>query len=337
MKWLSTALAFVSLLASPAVVEAGEPVNVGNYVRAESDAQMKGYAAKAGGVGRLLHMRKPYSTENQTTIRPNRDTLYSMAVLDLSEPAVIIKPDSPDRFQSLLVVSQDHFMPVVKHGGGEVRLTRESVGTRYALALFRTFADPNDPDDMRAAHGLQDRIKIEQASPGELAMPDWDEASLVETRGAINTLGSKLSDFSAGFGELGRVDPVMHLLAAAYGWGGNPARAATYVGVEPVANDGKTPHTLAMPSDVPVDAFWSVTVYNAEGFLEKNDQDTYSFNSVTARSEADGRVIVRFGGDSSQPNHLPITEGWSYVVRLYLPRWEIIEGDWAPPTATPAK
>lgn len=329
------ALVLVFVLSLAAAAEAGVPVNVTNYVRAESDMQMKAYAAKAGGAGRLLHLREPYSADNQTTIRPNRDTLYSMLVLDLSEPTVLIKPESPERFQSLLVISQDHYMPVVKHGGGKVRLTRESVGTRYALALFRTFCDPNDPDDLRAAHELQDQIVIQADSRGELDLPDWDEASLVETRRTINALGSKLSDFSAGFGERGRVDPVMHLLAAAYGWGGNPARAATYFGVSPPQNDGQTPHTLVMPKDVPVGAFWSITVYNAEGFLEKNDRDTYSYNSVTASPESDGRVAIRFGGDASEPNHLPITAGWSYVVRLYLPEWEIIEGDWAPPTATP--
>ena len=51
----------------------GEPVNVLNYVRAESDMQFKGYAGKAGGVGKLLNFREVYAVENQTTIRGNRD------------------------------------------------------------------------------------------------------------------------------------------------------------------------------------------------------------------------------------------------------------------------
>ena len=35
--------------------------------------------------------------------------------------------------------------------------------------------------------------------------------------------------------------------------------------------------------DVPVDGFWSITLYNAEGYLMKNDQDAYSFNNITAK------------------------------------------------------
>ena len=146
----ASALLFASLsvfAVFSGITMAADQVNVGNFVRAESDMQMKGYVEKAGSVGTLMHMREPYSVEHQVTIRGNRDTLYSMAVFDLNTPATIIKPDSPDRFQSLLVIDQDHFNPVLKHGGGEVTLSRETVGTRYVLAVFRTFVDPSDLDE----------------------------------------------------------------------------------------------------------------------------------------------------------------------------------------------
>ena len=85
---------------------------------------------------------------------------------------------------------------------------------------------------------------------------------------------------------------------------------------------------------MPVDGFWSVSVYNAEGFFELNDRDAYTVNSVTAVTEPDGSVIVRFGhGDA--PNTIPIPEGWSSVVRLYRPRAEILDGSWTFPAATP--
>jgi hypothetical protein len=158
----ATELLLVCLLATTA--ESGEPVDVLNYIRAESDMQFKSYATKGGGVGKLLHLREPYSVENQTTIRGNRDTLYSAGVFDLTEPVTIAKPDSPNRFQSLLVISQDHFNPVLKHGGGEVRLTLDNVGTRYGMVLIRTFCDPNSPEDLKEAHALQDAIQVKQAS-----------------------------------------------------------------------------------------------------------------------------------------------------------------------------
>jgi len=336
MKIFRSVAALVLCLMSTSVW-ASEAVNVLNYVRAESDMQFKGYAEKAGGVGKLLNMREVYPVKNQTTIRGNRDTLYSMGVYDLTSPVTIVKPASPDRFQSLLIVDQDMYNPVFKNCPGEVELTIGNVGTRYALVLFRTFADPNDPADMKKAHALQDAIQIKQASPGTLDLPDWDTASLVETRKVINQLATRIDGVPFGFGPRGMVDPIQHLVAAAFGWGGNPERGAMYFTVTPEKNDGKTAYTLTMPKDVPVQAFWSVSIYNEDGFFEPNSLNAYSYNSVTAKRNADGTTTIHFGGDATATNYLPITDGWNYVVRCYLPGWQMIEGNWAPPKPQPAE
>ena len=314
---------------------AADPVNILNYIRAETDMQFKGYAAKAGGVGKVLRFREPYSVENQTTIRGNRDTLYSMGVYDLTEPVTIVMPGSADRFQSLLVISQDEYNPVLKNGAGEVTLTMNSVGTKYAMVIVRTFADPNSPDDMKKAHALQDAVRVTQASPGKLDLPDWDEKSLVDVRTQINKLALTVPNYQNAFGPVGEVDPVQHLMGCAFGWGGNPQRGAMYFNVAPAKNDGKTAYTLTMPKDVPVQAFWSVTVYNKDGFFTPNDRNAYSFNSVTAKPNKDGTVTIHFGGNPSAVNYLPTTDGWNYIVRCYLPGWQIIEGNWAPPQPQP--
>lgn len=336
MKILSVAVALCCCLLSTAV-DGGEPVNILNYVRAESDLQFKGYAAKAGGVGKLMHFREVYSVKNQTTIRGNRDTLYSFGVYDLTSPVTITMPESPDRFQSLLVIDQDEYNPVLKNGAGEVTLTINSVGTRYVMLAFRTFCDPNSSEDMKQAHALQDAIKVIQASAGQLELPDWDENSLKATRQTLNQLVAKLDGLPKAFGRRGEVDPTQHLLGAAFGWGGNPQRGAMYFNVAPEKNDGKTAHTLTMPKDVPVDAFWSVTVYNNEGFFTPNDRNAYSFNSITADRNSDGTVTIHFGGDPEATNYLPITDGWNYIVRCYLPSWQIVEGNWTPPAPQPTR
>jgi hypothetical protein len=330
MTFARLAIALTLCLAA-AAADGGEPVNVLNYTRAETDMQFKSYAAKAGGVGKFLRLREPYSVEDQTTIRGNRDTLYSVGVFDLTSPVTIVMPDSNGRFQSLLVIDQDEYNPVLKNGAGEVTLSIDSIGTRYAMALIRTFADPNDPDDMRKAHSLQDAIQIKQASPGTLELPEWDQESLVETRQQLNQLAIKMKDFSEAFGRRGEVNPVQHLIGSAAGWGGNPQRGAMYFSFNPEKNDGQTAYTLTMPRDVPVEAFWSVTVYNKDGFFTPNTLNAYSFNSITSTRNADGTVTIHFGGDPKADNFLPITVGWNYVVRCYLPSWQIIEGNWTPP------
>ena len=55
----------------------------------------------AGGVGRFRHSRVPADIREQTVIRLNRDTLYSFAVVDLTEPARLTVPDAGAHFFAL--------------------------------------------------------------------------------------------------------------------------------------------------------------------------------------------------------------------------------------------
>ena len=55
-------------------------VTADNFVRAESNRMLVGLQAQAGGGNRSRHLREPASLDEQTVIRMNRDTLYSMPV-----------------------------------------------------------------------------------------------------------------------------------------------------------------------------------------------------------------------------------------------------------------
>lgn len=88
--------------------------------------------------------------------------------------------------------------------------------------------------------------------------------------------------------------------------------------------------------DVPVDAFWSVTLYTADGYFNPNALNAYSINSVTGKKGADSAITIQFGDcDKETPNCLPVTRGWNYMVRLYKPRQEILNGAWSFPVAEP--
>ena len=88
---------------------------------------------------------------------------------------------------------------------------------------------------------------------------------------------------------------------------------------------------------MPVDAFWSISLYNADGYFQKNDLNAYSLNNITSKKNADGSVTIQFGGcDGKIPNCLPIMNGWNYTARLYRPRSDILSGKWKFPEAQPA-
>lgn len=318
-----------------ATARAVKPVTVDNFIRAESDLYTNSLA-KQGGLGKILHRRELASIEHQTIVRLNRDTLYSSGVFDLDAgPVTISMPDSGKRFMALQVINEDHYVPNVFYGAGRRVLSRESVGTRYVVIGIRTLVNPNDPNDVKEVHALQDQIKVDQAGVGSLDLPNWDAASQKKVRDALLVLSSTIPDFKKAFGKPDEVDPIRHLLGTASAWGGNPDKDATYLNVTPEQNDGKTVYRLVV-KDVPVDGFWSVSVYNAQGYYEQNKQNAYTLNNLTAKASADGSIAVQFGGcEAATINCLPITEGWNYTVRLYRPRAEILSGNWTFPLPEP--
>ena len=313
------------------------PVGVDNFPRAESDLYFGGILKDSGGIGKFLHRREPARIDNQTVIRLNRDTLYSSAVFDLDAGAATITlPDAGKRFMSMQVISEDHYVPEVVYGKGSYALTKEKVGTRYVAVAIRTLVDPVDPKDIEQVHALQDAIKVEQVAVGKFEAPNWDQASQKKVRDALLVLATTVPDFRKAFGTKAEVDPIRHLIGTAAGWGGNPDKDATYLNITPASNDGTTIYRLTV-KDVPVDAFWSVSLYNAEGYYENNPYDAYSINSITGKKNADGSIAIQFGAcDGKIPNCLPIMKGWNYTVRLYRPRAEILSGGWQFPKPQPA-
>jgi hypothetical protein len=310
-------------------------VNADNFVRAETHRMFADIQRDAGGVGVFQHNRQPASIDKQTVIRLNRDTLYSFAILDLAEPAWLSLPEADGRYVSAMVVNEDHYVNAVLHASGRHQLTRDVCGSRYVLVGVRILVDPLDPDDVAAVGALQDRLTLEASASQAFTAPDYDTASLDKTREALLSLASGLTGFDRTFGSRDEVDPIHHLIGTAAGWGGLPTSEASYVGVDPALPPGEYELTF---KDVPVDAFWSVSVYNAAGYFEPNSRNLYSVNSVTGVPNDDGSITVRFRADVSEdapPNCIVTPQGWNYLIRLYRPRKEFFNGAWTVPSLTP--
>jgi hypothetical protein len=305
------------------------PVTADNFIRAESDAVFTGLVAQ-GGFGKFHHNLELTLADSRIVQRPNRDTLYSTGVFDLDAgPVTITLPDAGKRFLTMIVIDEDHYVFTVVYGAGRHTLTKANIGTRYAVAAIRILVNPSDPKDVAQVNALQDAVKVEQpGGPGKFEVPNWDAASHKKVRDALVVLGATLPDWRRAAGRRGEVDPVRHMIVTATGWGLNPEKDAIYLNVTPSTNDGKTIYKLNV-KDVPVDGFWSISLYNAEGYFEQNNLNAYTLNNITAKKSDDGSVAVQFGGcDGQIPNCLPTVSGWNYMVRLYRPRKEILDGTW---------
>ena len=278
----------------------------------------------------MNRLRAPTPIEDQPVIRMNRDTLYSAAIVDISARATVTVPDGGNRYISVMVVNQDHYINRILHDPGQYTLTVEEFETPWVAVAARILVDPADETDLAIVNALQDQLAVDAKSRRPFETPEYDKDSFEATRKAVLELARHLGGFDHAFGSKDEVDPVRHLIATAAGWGGLPDEEARYVSVEPGLPVGE--YKLAV-HDVPVDGFWSISLYNADGFFQANDRDAYSVNNITATPNDDGSVTVQFGGcGDSQPNCLPIMDGWNYTIRLYRPRPEVLDGSWTFPS-----
>ena len=123
----------------------------------------------------------------------------------------------------------------------------------------------------------------------------------------------------------------------------NPPEDAIYPTLVKDANgkslDGNNSYILHFNKSElpPVDAFWSITMYDAEGFQAANrlnrfalgDRDNLTYN-------ADGSLEVYMQHDSpgvdKESNWLPAPRGpLGITMRLYAPKIEVLDGSWSPP------
>ena len=288
-----------------------------------------GVLMRSGGTNQWIHNRQPTPIGSQTVIRMNRDTLYSSVVVDLSQGATVTMPDAAGRYMSLSVVNADHYINRIIHEPGMYELTLEEYGTPHVLLILRTLVDPADPQDIATVSALQDAVTLKAGSTIPFTHPDYDEDSRKETHDALVALSTGLTDAAGMFGSREAVDPVRHVIGTAIGWGGLPESEAYYYMETEPRPAGRFTFTL---KDVPVDGFWSVTIYNRDGYLAENPYDAQSVNSVTAFTNQEGLVKLNLAPErDGLTNYLYVMDGWNYSLRLYRPRPEVLDRTWEPP------
>lgn len=135
-------------------------------------------------------------------------------------------------------------------------------------------------------------------------------------------------------------------LVAQFGLGANlpedaiyPANLADESG-KPL--DGSNKYMLHFErSDMPpANAFWSVTLYDSEGFQVANPLNRFAVSSwMPFKYNADGSLDLYFQNESPgkdrEANWLPAPKGaFNLTMRIYAPRSEALTGKWNPPPVT---
>ncbi len=299
------------------------------YCRAESDRAFSNALLLTGGVNRFFHFRQVTPLDRQTVVRMNKDTLYSPAVVDTERGATLTVPEMPDgRYCSVMLVDNDHYSCGVIYTPGTHQLPQD---TKFLGVLVRIqLLHPDDPADVALVNALQDRFTIEAASADPFPALQWDLTSLDELREAYNAEFATYDLYPDGWMDRrGVADENTRHIGCAGAWGLFPNRDAVYLNHNGgLPSDGCHRATYEVPDN---DAFWSLTVYGADGFMKTT---TNILNSTNTTMNPDGTFTVSFGSPEAcgdVPNRLDAPEGWNFLMRVYRPGPSVLDGTYRLP------
>ena len=307
-----------------------------NYALAETQIIFTNYRDRimafnggGSGTGDFIHARASADPADKTIMRINFDTRYSICLLDLSCDATLIMPETNGRYQSAWFITEEHYNPMAINEPGTYTITQEAMGARYVGVIIRTQVNMHDAEDMAIVTELQDALQLKQDRKGSYQPSEvWNMDEVLDMRQKfLNITNEKKYTSDQLFGKKGELTQEQHNCGVAYGWGGFTSDQAVYLGRIP-AND--KPCTLTL-KDVPIaeNAFWSITVYDAQGYPQG---EPYNVNSAFAELNPDGSATIHFGGeDKNTSNYLEIFPGWTYLLRLYLPQEPYFDGSWTHP------
>lgn len=286
------------------------PVTLENFIHAESSMYFQKQQDKFP-VNQWQHVRQMADKDHQDIIRMNADTAYSIAIVDVSEGATISLPES-DFYQSILVIDENHYNPYVIYSGESVHLTLDDVTAGEHVYLLMRTSD----EEMQER---QDAAVIDAMSDKPFVSKNYDQEQLDKVRAELIARMAEIQPRAfLAFGTKEEVDPEVHLVASAAGWAGLPAKHAMYIPDIPVKDRSGIPSSITFdPPELLYDqgAFWSITAYNAEGWIAT---DNFAINSKQAKPNADGSYTIRFNCEGEE-NNINVPEDWNATFRTYMP------------------
>ena len=311
------------------------------------------------GWNKLLHIPKITAYEDKFVVRPNNDTLYTMTMVDIEEGYAVLQFPKTDRYISALIYDREHYIldggvlinetrPIilVKKGNPIPKIDGIVIESKLGIVspIIRTLV--RGTDDIPAAHAVQKQITLTKVGPERhsgLMQPVLKEEKFKEMREFFRKRTGKTS-WDDMYGSRSDNIPMIDLAQGVYeGLGAFPAYAARYVSI---FHDtaGKELHAskqynLVVPADIPVNNFWSVTVYDDDGLLIPNEERIHNSSSEISVKNRDGSTTVTFGQCTPKINNcIPTGKGdWNFTWRYYGPEGAIADGSWVDIVPTPVK
>jgi hypothetical protein len=309
------------------------------------------YVVERVGWNHFLHVPNVTQHEDKFVVRPNSDTLYSMAMLNVEDGYVVIQLPKSDRYMSMMVYEYDHYLAddgvinneqrpivIVKKGNPVPNIKNARIVTveqGLASVLIRTLL--LGQKDLPKANALQQSTTMKKVgidNGKESLTPALTPEKLNEMRQFFRSRAGEVSWDEMYVTRSQPIEIINRAQGVYEGSGALPPSEAKYVSIfkNTAGNtlNSSVKYALTVPADIPVKYFWSITVYDDNGLLIPNTGRVYGANSKISTPNADGSFTVNFGGcKDGGLNCVPVGDGnWNMTWRYYGPEGAIANNSW---------
>jgi hypothetical protein len=311
----------MALLGAACAPIGDKPIQVDrtNYQEAEVARNFSNWAAK-GANNKLIHMTNLTPSGPVPTVRMNRDTLYSVALLDTSSGTASITLPEGDLYQSVMMVDTDGYARkfILEPG-----THKAAADTKFVWLVVRTGLEKGIDEARR----MQSLITVQGMGEDAYSSPEYDQESLAKlTRILIDeSIAEDNGDLYYG-NYPGQVDETRRMRSSAAGFGGmNGTNVYKFVEV--------MPNNVCMQSTFPdpkATEFFSFTLYDPDGYLM--DGNTI-INSRDMTRNQDDTFTVSINCDETAINNIsanPDLETIGYAWRVYGASEEVENRAWDP-------
>lgn len=294
-------------------------VDRSNYQEAEVARNFTKWAAR-GANNKLMHMTDVTPSGPAPTVRMNRDTLYSAAVLDTSTGNASITLPDVDLYQSVLMVDTDGYARgfVLEPGTHMI-----ATDTQFVWALVRTGLEKG----IEEARRVQALVTVQGMGEATYLAAEYDEESLAELTRVLVEESVTEDDGDLYYGNYpDQVDETQRLRSTAAGFGGMNG-TNMYKFVQAVENNVCMQSTFPDPN---AEEFFSFTLYDTAGFL-MDGKTIINSRDMAANKDGTYTVSINCGDDAVNNISAPSdVDTIGYAWRVYGASEEVENRSWDP-------
>lgn len=322
----AAALSFCSLSNAGIAIDGQEykdtiSVTKANFTEAEAEYNFLKWKKK-DAMNKLFHLTQLTPAGVMPTIRMNRDTLYSAALVDASNGFKVQMPDQ-GIFTSVLVIDQKGYSQEYIWAPGTHKVTIDKSNGHFVWVLFRIGLEQG----IEKARKAQQTVAITGMGNKVWSPKNYDKAQYQKLHDQYMHEAIDSGMFlQYGYSAL-RIDNKTKSLSDAAGWGGMDFGINNYQ----ISKNMSGEHCYSTTFEDPLaEEFWSFTMYDADGWLLPVDEKNV-LSSRDAVANKDGSYTVRFNCGKDAVNNLQTTEKvFGFAWRVYGSSYKVKSGRWNP-------